>query len=92
MTERDLFRCFYAIVRMTEGAEYGSEPFAEEQEVLAVAAAVRAGLDDYSILGMKHAAALALEERRKQRAEPSRRSAAIQSMVFTFGRVTRGCA
>lgn len=89
MTEKQLFRRYYRIARLTAGTYYGDNPFAEELEILAIAAAVRAGMDDYSILGIKHSAAIALEEREKPHTEPSRNSVAIQSMMFTFDRVRR---
>jgi hypothetical protein len=84
-----LFRRFYGLARMTRFTEYGECPFADEHEIEAIAAAVRAGISNTTILGLKHAAWLALEERDKPVSEPSRNSVAIQSMVFTFGRVRR---
>lgn len=89
MTERDLFRRFYGIARATAGKRYGDEIFSEEQELMTAAEAARQGFSNYQILRARHAAAVTLDERAIQPAEPSRNSVAIQMMVFTFGRVRR---
>lgn len=92
MTERELFRDFYAIARLMDGERYGDNPFADELEVCAIVAAARAGMSDMAILGVKHSAAMVMEYRQAQIAEPSRNSVALQLTVHTFGRVRRDFA
>ena len=89
MTERELFKAFYGLARMNEGQIYGACPLAEEYEVSAISAAVRAGMDDMAIIGIKHSAAIALEASKTNDYLPSRNSVRIQMLVFTFGRVRR---
>lgn len=89
MTSRELFKAFYGLARMNEGQIYGCCPFADEVEVVTIACAVRGGIDDMAILGIKHSAALALDARSAAKKEPSGRSVYIQTLVHTFGRVRR---
>lgn len=92
MTERELFRRFYSIARATAGKQYGDEIFSEEKELMTAAEAARQGFSNYQILRARHAAAVTLDERAVPAREPSRNSVAIQSMMFTFGRVRRSFA
>ena len=89
MTKKKLFKNFYQLERMNQGEYCPFGPFVDEIIVNIIANAVRAGIDDMTILGIKHSATIALEDREKTHAEPSNNSVAIQMLMHTFGRVRR---
>lgn len=93
MNQREMFYGFYRAARLNESA--GHEHFldstrdAQEQKYQIDRAALLAGFDDFTIMHAEWAAGVALADRRKQHAEPSRHSVVIQMLMFTYGRVRR---
>ncbi|GHA05425.1 hypothetical protein [Oceanisphaera arctica] len=93
MNQREMFYGFYRAARLNESGFpvhlMDSTPDAQEQKYQIDRAALLAGFDDFTIMHAEWAADMALADRRRQHAEPSRHSVVIQMLMFTHGRVRR---
>ncbi|MBU3824164.1 MAG: hypothetical protein H9917_05000 [Candidatus Oceanisphaera merdipullorum] len=94
MTERELFRQFYAVARVNKRDGHGAgvfscSPLAQEGKAQAFTAARASGLDIFAVVAVEEAANTAVSSKCKQNSLPSRNSVRIQMLVFTFGRVRR---
>ncbi|WP_346351951.1 hypothetical protein N2M06_06210 [Oceanimonas sp. AH20CE76] len=86
MTERELFRRFYRAARLD--AQTGIADI--ELRHVITEDAIDSGFSPATILQIRAAALNASINAMLPVREPSKQSVAIQTMVFTFGRVTKG--
>ncbi|TDW59462.1 hypothetical protein [Oceanimonas baumannii] len=86
MTERELFRRFYRAARLD--AQAGIADI--ELRHIITEDAVNSGFSPATVLQIRAAALNASINAMLPVREPSKQSVAIQTMVFTFGRVTKG--
>lgn len=89
MTERELFKDFYRLMRMREGMVYGTCDLADVHEVNAIANAALAGMSITKIIVIQAKADKAIKLSKQPHNEPSQWSAGIQMLVHTHGRVRR---
>ena len=89
MTERELFKKFYGLMRMRDGQIYGTCGLADVSEIEAVVSAALAGMSIVKITLVKASAEAAVELSKRPHSEPSKWSTGIQMLVFTHGRVRR---